>query len=81
MSEKLKRIEIVQGSDFEIPFVLTKNGLQQALGLGSVPPDEITILLPTPSASIVKKLSGGATQVVVPYDPRGEFKVVGKEVD
>lgn len=77
-----KLIEIERGADFEIPFKLTKSGVAEPLGLGAVPPDEITVLLPaanTATNSIVFKLS--AAKVVVDSDPRGEFKVIGTETD
>lgn len=64
-------IQVYRGGDIEIPFVLVQDGRQQPLNT----PDEITVLLPGESGTIVKKLTV-SSGVVITSDERGEFKAV-----
>lgn len=77
-----KIIEVTQGSDFEIPFVLTQDGTQQPLGtLDTGAGDEITVILPGASGNVVKKLSVGVAEVEITSEERGEWVAKGTEAD
>jgi hypothetical protein len=72
-------INIFRGEDAEIPFVLRRDGLQQALNIDLGDDDNIEVILPGETENLVKTAQDG--DVIINSDECGLFKCVLDEDD